>query len=137
MSPSLAASTFWGSKRGNLCVTAIVFIAQQPKFTRTSRSIVPLTPHNMSPNSGHFPPSGGINPRKGETIGHLRRALLPNSFSVLVINVAGHSCSLIFVPTSSQRSNGNDGAFQSEDRGFSPIKQATSTRIRASTSSGL
>jgi len=63
-------------KRGNLGITATVFIAQQPKFTQTCRSIVPLAPHNMSPpNSGRFPPLGGINPKNGETIGHLRRTL--------------------------------------------------------------
>jgi len=68
-------------KDGNLCTTATVFIAQQPKFTRTCRSIVSLMPHNMFTQLGPIPPFWGIiNPRKWETIGHLRRALLPNPF---------------------------------------------------------
>jgi len=38
-------------ERGKLCVTATVLIIERPEFSRTCRSTVPLTQHNMPPNS--------------------------------------------------------------------------------------
>ncbi len=36
-------------ERGKLCVTATVLIIERPEFSRTCRSTVPLTQHNMPP----------------------------------------------------------------------------------------
>jgi len=57
-------------KRGNLCVTATVFIAQRLKFNRTCWSTVPptvpLAPHKLSPNLNRYPFWGHKSPEKGE-----------------------------------------------------------------------
>jgi len=74
MPPTLATSPKRGIKpdkrgqnlpqKGNLCITTTVFSAHQPKFTQTCRSIVPLSTHNVSPKSGHFPLLRTLTPEK-------------------------------------------------------------------------